>query len=58
MKTVLTICLIASLIVICSLKIAIDALSLYIKDMGMIPDEETVSKYSKRAAKKLFHIPS
>ena len=58
MAIVLVICLIASLIVICNLKMTLDALSLYIKDMNIVPDEETVSKYSEKAAKKFFHIPS
>ena len=31
---------------------------IYIKDMGMTPDKETISKYSEKAAKKFFHIPS
>ena len=44
--------------VICHLKMTVDALSLYIKDMNIVPDKETVSKYSEKAAKKFFHIPS
>ena len=58
MAIVLAICLIASLIVICHLKMTLDSLSLYIKDMNIVQDEETVSKYSEKAAKKFFHIPS
>lgn len=58
MKIVLAICLVASLVVNCILKMMVDALSLYIKDTGEIPDKENVSQYSKRAVKKFFHIPS
>lgn len=58
MKIVLVICLIASLAVSASLKMTVDALSLYIKDMGIVPDKDTVSKYSEKAAKNFFHIPS
>lgn len=39
MKIVLAICLIASLAVSASLKMTVDALSLYIKDMGIVPDK-------------------
>lgn len=56
MKIVLAICLVASLIVICILHMEIDALSLYIKDMGFTPDLKTISEYSKKAAKKFFKI--
>ncbi len=58
MEIALTICLVASLVVNCILKMMVDALSLYIKDTGEIPDKENVSQYSKRAVKKFFHIPS
>lgn len=58
MKLLLVICIIALLAVICAMKVTMDALSLYIKDMGMTPDEETISKYSEKAVKKFFHIPS
>lgn len=58
MIAILVICLIILLAVICHLKMAVDALSLYIKDMNIVPDKETVSKYSEKAAKKFFHIPS
>lgn len=58
MLVVLTIGLITLLIVIWHLKMTVDALSLYIKDMNIVPDKETVSKYSEKAAKKFFHIPS
>lgn len=58
MKVVLAICIIVLLAVICAMKMTMDALSLYIKDMGMTPDKETISKYSEKAAKKFFHIPS
>ena len=57
-KIALLICIGVSLIVICSLKMTINALSLYIRDMGMTPDKETISKYSEKAAKNFFHIPS
>lgn len=57
-KVVLAICIIALLAVICAMKMTINALSLYIKDMGIAPDKETISKYSEKAAKKFFHIPS
>lgn len=58
MIAILVICLIILLAVICNLKMEVDALSLYIKDMNIVPDKETVSKYSEKAAKKFFHIPS
>lgn len=58
MKIALLICIGVLLIVICFLKMTLDALSLYIKDMGIIPDKETISKYSKKAAKNFFHMPS
>ncbi len=58
MIAILVICLIILLAVICHLKMTVDALSLYIKDMNIVPDKETVSKYSEKAAKKFFHIPS
>lgn len=58
MKVALVICIIALLVVICAMKIMMDALSLYIKDMGITPDKETISKYSETAVKKFFHIPS
>lgn len=58
MIAILVICLIILLAVICHLKMAVDALLLYIKDMNIVPDKETVSKYSEKAAKKFFHIPS
>lgn len=57
-KVVLAICIIVLMAVICAMKMTMDALSLYIKDMGMTPDKETISKYSEKAAKKFFHIPS
>lgn len=58
MKIALLICIGVLLIVICSMKMMIDALSLYIKDMGITPDKETISKYSEKAAKIFFHMPS
>ena len=54
MKIVLAICLVASLVVNCILKMMVDALSLYIKDTGEIPDKENVSQYSKRAVRNFF----
>ena len=57
-KIALLICIGVLLIVICSMKMMIDALSLYIKDMGITPDKETISKYSEKAAKNFFHMPS
>lgn len=57
MKLLLVICIIALLVVICAMKMTINALSLYIKDMGITPDKETISKYSEKAAKKFFHLP-
>lgn len=57
-KILLVICIIALLVVICAMKIMMDDLSLYIKDMGMAPDKETISKYSEKAVIKFFHIPS
>lgn len=54
MKLLLVICIIVLLAVICAMKMTMDALSLYIKDMGMTPDKETISKYSEKAAKKFF----
>ena len=58
MEIALVICIIALLAVICAMKMTMDALSLYIKDMGMTQDKETISTYSEKAAKKFFHIPS
>ncbi len=58
MKLLLVICIIALLAVVCAMKMTINALSLYIKDMGITPDKETISKYSEKAAKKFFHLPS
>ncbi len=46
------------LVVVVIQKIMIEAFSLYIKENGKIPDEQTISKYSKKATKKIFHIPS
>ena len=58
MKLLLVVCIIALLAVICAMKMTMDAFLLYIKDMGMMLDKETISKYSEKAAKKFFHIPS
>ncbi len=46
------------LVVVVIQKIIIEAFSLYIKENEEIPDEQTISKYSKKATKKNFHIPS
>lgn len=58
MKIALLICIGVLVIVICFMKMMIDALSLYIKDMGITPDKEIISKYSEKAAKNFFHMPS
>lgn len=58
MEIVLLIGIGVLIIVICSLKMTLDALSLYIKDMGITPDKETISKYSEKAAKNFFHMQS
>ncbi len=39
-------------------KISILALLMYIEEHGNVPSENEIQKYTSRAAKKLFHIPS
>ena len=39
-------------------KMMIEVLSLYIKENTEMPDKQTISKYSEKAVKKFFHIPS
>ena len=39
-------------------KIAALALLMYIRDHGEVPSEDVIKKYTSKAAKKLFHIPS
>ena len=37
-------------------KISAEAIAMYIKDNGMIPDENTINVYVRKAANKLLHI--
>lgn len=39
-------------------KIATLSLLMYIEDHYSLPDESEIKKYTSRAAKRLFHIPS
>lgn len=39
-------------------KMMIEVLSLYIEENTEMPDKQTISKYSEKAVKKFFHIPS
>lgn len=39
-------------------KIAALSLLMYMKDYYSLPDESEIKKYTSRAAKKLFHIPT
>ncbi len=39
-------------------KMMIEVLSLYIKENTEMPDKQTISKYSEKAVRKFFHIPS
>ncbi len=45
MKIVLLVCIVVLLVVICAMKMAFDALSLYIKDMGITSDKEIISNF-------------
>lgn len=58
MEKVLFIAIGILVIVVVIQKIEITALSLYIKENGKFPDGQTISKYSEKAVKKFFHIPS
>lgn len=39
-------------------KISCLALLMYIQETGVVPDKATITKYTERAIKKWFHIPS
>ena len=58
MKTALFIVIGILMLVAAIQKMMIEALSLYIKENTEMPDKQTISKYSEKAVKKFFHIPS
>lgn len=57
MTFILIAVIIALVIRLALLKIELNVLSLYMRDIGKLPDGDTVSAYSKRAVKKFLHIP-
>ena len=58
MKVALIIVIGILAIVVAVQKIVLEALTLYIREKGILPDNQTISQYSEKAIKKFFHIPS
>ena len=57
MTFILIAVIIALVIRLALLKVELNVLLLYMRDIGKLPDGDTVSAYSERAVKKFFHIP-
>lgn len=57
MIVLLLLILLAVIAVLCiGYKIALEAMSAYIKDHGEIPDDDEIRRYMEKAADKLFHF--
>jgi len=55
MSVLLVIVLIVAIVYALFTKMALVAMALYVSDIGMAPDEDTIKQYSSKALKKMFH---